>query len=222
MYDKYGKPVMTDQTIVKINPQDDTYCGDCWALVRNGDELGCSIFPRFESSRYGDKYNYPGWLEQDSPGRSGKYHRKKACKKSHSPPSRRRSDAMKCCADCHFGVEGDGDTVHCNWTGNKRVPRDGMCESYDGEHPDAEYWRKDNEGKDARIAELKAELEVKAATITALQQQLREKEAEVKRLTRLAHPDCCGNCEHLNDGTCGDWGDGMCEDYIRAALAEKE
>lgn len=65
---------------------------------------------------------------------------------------------MKCCANCHFAVDGDGDTIHCNWTGNKRMPRDGLCDSYDGEHPDAEYWRKDSEAKDAEIVKLKAEV----------------------------------------------------------------
>ena len=52
---------------------------------------------------------------------------------------------------------------------------------------------------------------------------VRELRAEIERLTQVASPECCGNCAHLNDGTCGDWGDnGPCEEYARATLAGKE
>lgn len=37
---------------------------------------------------------------------------------------------MKVCAACHFGVAGDGETVHCNWTGS-RVAKDSWCENGD-------------------------------------------------------------------------------------------
>lgn len=37
---------------------------------------------------------------------------------------------MKVCAACHFGVEGDGQTIWCNWTGS-RVAKDSWCENGD-------------------------------------------------------------------------------------------
>jgi hypothetical protein len=66
----------------------------------------------------------------------------------------------QCCASCHFGVDGDGETVYCNWTGNKRMPKDACCESYDGEHPDTDYFRRQAEAAEARVAKLEADLAV--------------------------------------------------------------
>ena len=47
----------------------------------------------------------------------------------------------ECCATCYFGIEGDGETIHCNWT-DEEMPKNGRCRDYVDEHPDPEYFRR--------------------------------------------------------------------------------
>jgi hypothetical protein len=74
----------------------------------------------------------------------------------------------RCCASCHFGCDGDGETVFCNWTGEERKPKDSVCESYDGEHPDSAYYRIEADDLRVKLAAAVARAERAEAEVLRL------------------------------------------------------
>jgi hypothetical protein len=111
------------------------------------------------------------------------------------------SSETKCCASCHFGVDGDGETIYCNWTGNKRMPKDACCESYDGEHPDTDYFRKQAKASAERIAALEAERNAALARVAALEAVIAAVEAW-DAAGRAACADAGGldSCDDCHEG----------------------